>query len=89
MTLYTFDADIQTPNASACSGGCAVLWPPVPAPAGFTASGSWSIIARADGTQELAYKGSPLYTYANDAKAGDVTGDGVLSFGAKWHLAMP
>ena len=34
-----------------------------------------------------AYKGKPLYTFAKDQKAGDITGDGFLN--GAWHLATP
>jgi predicted lipoprotein with Yx(FWY)xxD motif len=33
----------------------------------------------------VAYKGKPLYLFIKDAKAGDMTGDGV---GDVWHTAM-
>ena len=45
------------------------------AAAGITAT-QWSTITRADGTTQLAVNGQPLYTYAEDAAAGDVTGQG-------------
>ena len=44
------------------------------------------MIAREDGSKQWAYKGKPLYTWAKDAKPGDVTGDGVNNV---WHIAQP
>ncbi|ACK50690.1 Secreted repeat of unknown function [Methylocella silvestris BL2] len=84
MSLYTFDKDAG--GKSACNDGCAALWPPLPAAAGATPSGDWTIISRDDGSRQWAYKGKPLYAFTQDAKAGDVVGDGYKSV---WHIAKP
>ena len=47
------------------------------------ASDNYTIIARDDGSKQWAYKGKPLYTFAKDQKAGDMTGDG---FNGVWHV---
>ena len=83
MTLYTFDKDTANSGASACNGPCAQLWPPLAAQAGDTAHGDWTIVTRADGTRQWAYKGWPLYAYSKDAKAGDASGD---KFKDVWHV---
>lgn len=82
MTLYTFDRD--SAGKSNCDGDCATRWPPFAAEAGATAEGDWTVVERSDGSMMWAHKGKPLYTYADDQKAGDATGDGV---GGVWHLA--
>lgn len=86
MTLYTFDKD--TTGVSNCSGGCATAWPPYSS--GATAQASFptniAVITRADGTKQFTWKGMPLYYYATDVKAGDITGDGI---GGVWHLVKP
>jgi predicted lipoprotein with Yx(FWY)xxD motif len=84
MALYTFDRDAA--GASACNGQCAVNWPPLAAAEGAAPAGDWTIVTRADGARQWAYKGKPLYRWIKDQKAGDVTGDGV---GSVWHLAKP
>ena len=81
MTLYTFDKDAD--GKSACNGPCAANWPPLMADASAKAEGAWTIVTRDDGSKQWAYKGSPLYTYAKDAKAGDASGDGK---GNVWHV---
>jgi predicted lipoprotein with Yx(FWY)xxD motif len=81
MALYTFDKDTAT--KSNCNGKCATEWPPLPVLADATASGDWTIITRDDGSKMWAYKGHPLYTFIDDKKAGQVTGDGQDGF----HLA--
>ncbi len=85
MTLYTFDKD-TVPGKSACNGQCLVNWPALSAASSDMAMGDWTVIARDDGAKQWAYKGKPLYTFARDAKAGDMTGDGN---GGVWHMAMP
>ena len=84
MTLYTFDKDSK--DASACEGPCATNWPPLAAAKGAKAENGFSAFARPDGSMQWAHQGKPLYTWANDAKPGDITGDGVKGV---WHLARP
>jgi len=85
MTLYTFDKD--TPGKSVCNGPCATNWPPLMAADTDTPSGDYSIVTRDDGKKQWALKGKPLYFWAKDTKAGDKTGDGMLS--GAWHAATP
>ena len=84
MTLYIFDRDVA--GKSNCNGQCAVNWPPLTAAADAKPSGDWSVVTRDDGGKQWAYKGKPLYAFAKDTKAGDVTGDGVNNV---WHIAAP
>ena len=82
--LYIFDKDQAGSGKSACQGVCANYWPPLMAPAGFTASGSWSVINRG-GAKQLAYHGKPLYSFAADQPGTD-SGNG---FKGLWHVATP
>jgi len=85
MTLYIFDKD--TKNISNCTGSCAGVWPPyTSATTPSSLPANVTLIKRADGSMQFAYKGMPLYYYSGDQKAGDTTGDGV---GGTWHLAKP
>jgi predicted lipoprotein with Yx(FWY)xxD motif len=88
-TVYVFDADLGTPNASTCSGACTQNWPPVTVPPGVSFAAPWTTFTRSDGTIQLAYKTRALYTFAFDANAGDTNGDGVNAFGGVWHIARP
>jgi predicted lipoprotein with Yx(FWY)xxD motif len=85
MSLYTFDKDAG--GKSACNGPCAANWPALKAEASDAAGDGYTVIARDDGSRQWAYKGKPLYTFAKDQKAGDITGDGFLN--GVWHLAQP
>jgi predicted lipoprotein with Yx(FWY)xxD motif len=83
MTLYVDEND--KPGKPACTGPCLQAWPPLVAPAtptygaGVTAS-KYSTVTLSDGTKQLAVNGFPLYTWMNDTKPGDVTGQGVNHF---------
>ena len=86
MSLYVYDKD--TTDTSNCTAGCATAWPSYTS--GATAQGTFpeniSVIKRADGSSQFAWKGMPLYYFAKDKAAGDVSGDGV---GGVWHLVKP
>lgn len=84
MTVYTYDED--APGQSHCYGLCAAFWPPVAAPAQQAGHDGFTVIARDGGALQWAYRGKPLYTYAQDDKPGDVTGDGADGV---WHAAKP
>ncbi len=81
MTLYLYKQD--EPGKSNCSGACATAWPPLTVPAQTLPSaaagitGTLSTVARADGTFQAAYNGSPLYYWQGDKQPGDATGQGV------------
>ncbi|WP_434134734.1 hypothetical protein JQR88_15230 [Pseudomonas luteola] len=83
-TLYTYDKD--TEGVSSCNGKCAENWPPLKVEAGSKPSDAWTVIEREDGAMQWTYKGKPLYTFVQDKKAGDKTGDGK---GGVWHIAKP
>jgi predicted lipoprotein with Yx(FWY)xxD motif len=84
MSLYTFDKDSD--GKSACNGPCAANWTALKAD-GDASGDNYTVIARDDGSKQWAYKGKPLYTFAKDQKAGDISGDGFLN--GAWHLAQP
>lgn len=88
-TLYLFEKD--SGDKSACSGACAVEWPPVRADSkptvgsGLTAS-KIGTTPRSDGKPQVTYNDHPLYLFAADQNAGDTTGQGVNAFGANWFV---
>ncbi|MGZ4507574.1 MAG: COG4315 family predicted lipoprotein [Blastococcus sp.] len=88
-TVYFFDKDTANSGKSACSGGCAGLWPAVsasgtPAVTGVTAK--VGTITRSDGTKQVTLDGHPIYTYSGDSKPGDVAGQGVMGI---WWVVSP
>jgi predicted lipoprotein with Yx(FWY)xxD motif len=86
MTLYVFLTD--TAGVSTCVDSCAQAWPPlvvtaVSVESPLTAT-DFSLVARSDGTQQLAVNGRPLYRFAGDAKPGDTAGQGLNGV---WYVA--
>ena len=90
--LYLWVADSN--GKSSCSGACAQAWPPVITKATPVAStgvnaGDLGSITRSDGSQQVTYKGHPLYYFIADRGVGTTKGQGSDSFGAKWWLVDP
>ncbi len=84
-TLYTFAGDAKTDKQVCAAVGCKIAWVPVPAAALASPMGDFTIVSRADGTRQWAYKKQPLYTYSGDALPGDVLGAGV---DPHWSVAV-
>lgn len=89
-TAYFYDKDTANSGTSACTGGCASLWPAIesatttPVVEGIT--GTVGTIVGTDGGNQITINGRPIYTYTPDATAGDVTGQG---FGGVWWVVSP
>jgi predicted lipoprotein with Yx(FWY)xxD motif len=91
-TLYLFGKDRN--GKSACSGQCAVFWPPLitsgkPSVTGGAKASLIGTTKRADGRLQVTYNHHPLYTFAKDKKAGQTTGEGVNAFGGVWNATSP
>ena len=91
-TLYLFEADKGT--SSTCYGACASAWPPLTT-TGTPRAGNGASPAllgtppRTDHTTEVTYNHHPLYYFVSDTKPGDITGQGLNSFGTKWYVLNP
>src|SRR3984893_15451419 len=89
MTLYYFTVDSAT--QSACSGGCAQMWPPLVfngsggPTSSTTLGGKLSVQMDANGNQ-VEYNGHPLYTFSGDTAPGQTNGEGLFG---KWFVATP
>jgi predicted lipoprotein with Yx(FWY)xxD motif len=72
------------------------LWVPLAAPVLATADklGDWSVVTRADGSKQWAFKGRPLYTYAHDSERtapgnfGDIFGGAYGGAVEGWRVAF-
>lgn len=90
MTLYLFTND--TEGVSNCTADCLANWPPLTvasadeALAGDGVTGELGTIERDDGTLQVTIEGLPLYYYAADAEAGDISGHQV---GGVWFAVAP
>lgn len=79
-TLYEFTEDEGM--TSVCYGECEAAWPPVVASGKPTAgegamSADLGTTKRKDGTEQVTYKGHPLYTFAGDKAPGEANGNEV------------
>jgi predicted lipoprotein with Yx(FWY)xxD motif len=89
-TVYLFTKDTANSGKSTCTGQCAAIWPAVttasatPTVKGVT--GKVGTITLADGTKQVTLNGWPLYTFASDSAAGDVSGQGVMGI---WWAVSP
>lgn len=85
-TLYFFTKDAD--GASTCEGGCEAAWPVFNADDLTVGEGlevaDFGSITRPDGSKQTTFKGWPLYRFASDANAGDISGDGS---GDVWFVA--
>jgi predicted lipoprotein with Yx(FWY)xxD motif len=84
MTLYTHDRDIQAGH-SLCNQKCEEAWPPLRPQDGARPFADWTIIQRADGSQQWAYKNHPVYAYRKDAYPGARFGERPEN--EAWHVA--
>jgi predicted lipoprotein with Yx(FWY)xxD motif len=80
MTVYEFTEDEGM--TSVCYGECETAWPPVVAAGEPTAgegamSSDLGTTKRKDGTEQVTYKGHPLYTFAGDKAPGEANGNEV------------
>jgi predicted lipoprotein with Yx(FWY)xxD motif len=88
-TLYMYTPD--TSPTSTCYGQCVANWPALvtngapQAGTGATAT-LLGTSPRTDGTQQVTYKGHPLYTFKGDKAAGDTSGEGKAG---TWFLVTP
>ena len=91
-TLYLFASDHGT--TSTCNGACAAAWPPLTASGRPTGTGGANAamlgeITRSDGSKQVTYDHHPLYYYAGDSSAGDISGQGSTAFGGAWWIVAP
>ena len=88
-TLYLFMKDKS--GKSACYGQCASNWPPL-MKKGTLRAGTGvkakllGTTKRKNGKLQVTYNHHPLYLYAGDTGAGQVSGQGLNFFGGKWWV---
>ena len=83
MTLYHLSGE-QNSKFICTSTACVGIWHPLIAPSSGTPSGevsSLGTVKRPDGTMQVTYKGTPLYTFTGDQKSGETKGQGIKDVG--------
>jgi len=86
MTLYRLSG--ESAGKFICSSqACLAVWHPLKASAGAAPTGSASLgtVRRPDGTTQVTYQGSPLYTFASDTAPGQTGGEGLKDVGT-WSV---
>jgi predicted lipoprotein with Yx(FWY)xxD motif len=87
-TLYLFEKDKH--GKSACTGQCAVFWPPLiasgkPVAAAGAKASLLGTTKRPDGRLQVTYDHHPVYTFVKDVRKGQTNGEAVNAFGAEWY----
>jgi predicted lipoprotein with Yx(FWY)xxD motif len=82
MTLYHLGGE-ENGKFICTSSACVGIWHPLTVASGSTPSGveSLGVVKRPDGTEQVTYKGTPLYTFAPDTKEGEAKGQGIKDVG--------
>ena len=82
MTLYSLSGE-QNGKFICTSSACTQVWHPLSAPAGTPSGsvGSLGTVKRPDGTEQVTYKGMPLYTFTQDQSPGEAKGQGIKDVG--------
>lgn len=88
-TLYLFAGD--KPNASTLSAAGLAVWPAFTAATPPRASGGVNAAqigtaTGSSGSTQITYNGHPLYYYVGDHQPGQVLGQGLNQFGARWYV---
>jgi predicted lipoprotein with Yx(FWY)xxD motif len=82
QTIYALSAE-KGGKFICTDSKCLAAWKPVTGDPGGDV-GSLATVKRPDGTQQVTYKGEPLYTFASDSGQGDANGEGIKDVGT-WH----
>ncbi len=88
FALYFYVPD--TAQKSACTGNCAIAWPPLLSNGSADITGTSSLPGKlttqqAGNGNQVEYNKHLLYTYVGDSTPGQVTGNGLNS----WYVATP
>lgn len=87
MTLYHLSGE-QNGKFICSRTACTGIWHPLTISAGSAPNGevgSLSTVKRPDGTTQVTYKGTPLYTFASDQQPGETRGQGIKDVGT-WSV---
>jgi predicted lipoprotein with Yx(FWY)xxD motif len=83
MTLYHLSGE-QAGKFICTTSACLGIWHPVTVTsAGAPAGGVTSLgtVKRPDGTTQVTYQGTPLYTFTQDRQPGEANGEGIKDVG--------
>ncbi len=87
MTLYHLSGE-QNGKFICTSTACLGVWHPLIAPSSGAPSGeavSLGTVKRPEGTVQVTYQGTPLYTFTGDRQPGETKGQGIKDVGT-WSV---
>jgi len=93
-TLYILSSEQGGKITCTDANGCTNVWPDTELPAGVTSATAGrgiqasllSTVKDAAGGLYVTYGGWPLYTFSHDTAPGQVSGEGITSFGGTWYV---
>ena len=82
LTLYSLSAE-RHGRFICTTGACLSIWKPLVVARGVTPTGvkGLSVVKRPDARRQVAFRGAPLYRFAEDTKPGQVKGNGFKDVG--------
>ena len=90
MTLYRLTGE-KAGKFICTSKMCVGIWHPLAAQSGSAPTGSGvsslGTVKRPDGTEQVTFKGEPLYTFVKDTSPGQANGQGIKDVGT-WEAVM-
>src|SRR6185437_15548362 len=88
---YTLSGDTTKHPKCTKAGGCFQFWPPVTVSSAKGLSKAAGVkgklgVFKRNGIMQVTLGGHPLYTFANDHKKNNATGEALMTFGGTWHV---
>jgi predicted lipoprotein with Yx(FWY)xxD motif len=92
-----YASEQESSGAVKCVGSCAAIWRPLTITGQPVASdevaGKLGVVERPDGTSQVTFDGTPLYSFIEDAGDGVVKGNGLADdfdgHAFTWHVMTP
>jgi predicted lipoprotein with Yx(FWY)xxD motif len=89
--VYTLSGDTTKHPKCTKANGCFSFWPPVTVSSAKSLSKAAGVkgklgIFKRNGLMQVTLAGHPLYTFANDKKRANATGEGIKGFNGIWHV---
>ena len=89
--VYTLSGDTTKHPKCTKANGCFSFWPPVTVSSAKNLSKAAGVKGKLgtfkrNGVMQVTLGGHPLYTFANDKKKDNATGEGINGFNGIWHV---
>jgi predicted lipoprotein with Yx(FWY)xxD motif len=89
--VYTLSGDTTKHPKCTKANICFQFWPPVTVSSSKGLSKAAGVkgklgVFKRNGIMQVTLGGHPLYTFANDHKKANATGEGLVAFGGTWHV---